>query len=297
MTSSNVDLITAKFGPVIQQFVQGAQTVMQGPTDFVNRPEVIAFIKVVQEHPQALRDKIEIRRRMLRQGLVPSNVVLAWAAKPQLVTPENVAREYAHLFRSRGVEHFALVMESLADVAEVGHHAHSLGAIFPEVERIARNRIYDPRTKFGITGIPSVRLAASTLLTDRSLLESLEAITMDHFIFTLMDAVDFAYLDDSDVRHRDIISRYRRVFRSVPNRHHVCHGVDADSNEIHVVNAFTVLYTVMIIAEHLSSRGLTVSANWRDGKKEFHRLREERRKFNQLSHGIAYQSQAAKFSA
>lgn len=80
MTSSNVDLITAKFGPVIQQLVQGAQTVMQGLTDFVNRPEVIAFIKVVQEHPQALRGKIEIRRRMLRQGLVPRT--LSWLGRP-----------------------------------------------------------------------------------------------------------------------------------------------------------------------------------------------------------------------
>lgn len=291
MPSSEINDAKVDFLSIIQRIAQGVQAVVLGFTEFVNRPEVRAFITLVHEHPQRLREKIALRRRLLRRGLVPSNVILRWAGRLREINPQDVAREYANVLRSRGSNQFADVMESLADVAALGHHGHTLSAIFPEVERVSRNHIYEPGTRFGITGIPSARLAVSTLLVDRTFTDSLAALELDHFVLTLVDAVDFAYLNDHDAEHRAIMKRYARVFRTVPNRHHVCHGMDAIYGPAHVINAMTVLYTVMAVAEHMVSMGLTVSEQWQDGKKEFHRLREERRKFNMINLAIAYKSQ------
>lgn len=51
------------------------------------------------------------------------------------------------------------VMRRLGRVVEIGEHEFSVRAVFPEIERIARDETYDLGVLDGITSLPSLRLA------------------------------------------------------------------------------------------------------------------------------------------
>jgi hypothetical protein len=291
MSTADFNEIISDIAKTVQGAINGLQVVATAVSEFIRRldtPALRAFAKFVNQYPEGLRDKVRMQRGLLRRGLVPSNVIMALATKQVELKAHEVALAYAASFRKRGSHRFAEVMETLAEVAALGHHRMTLGATFPEVEGIARSHIYEPGTGFKITSLPSVRLSVSQLLVGGTLMDSVSAIDLDHFIFTLIDAVDFAYLDDSKPDQFLSMKRHGRAFRYVSNRHHVSHGTDATYEERHVINAFSVLYTVMTIAEHMMREGLTAPAEWPNGRVELIRYKAERRKFNLLFLTIAY---------
>lgn len=291
MSTADFNEIISDIATAAKRAVHGLQIVAAAISEFIKRldtPELRAFAKLAHEYPERLRDKVRLQRGLLRRGLVPSNVVMAWADGGHDATAHDVALSYAAALRERSAYPFAEVMEALAEFAALGHHRMTLGATFPEVEKIARSHVYEPGTGFKITSLPSVRLAASRLLIGGTLMESVSAMELDHFIFTLIDAVDFAYLDDSKPDQVRSMKRHGRAFRYVPNRHHVSHGTNATYEELHVINAISILYTVMTIAEHLMREGLTVPAEWPNSRSELVRYKAERRKFNVLLLTIAY---------
>lgn len=246
MQTADFNEIISDIVTTVQRTIHGMQIAATAVSEFIKRldtPASRAFAKFAHEYPKGLRDKVRMQRGLLRRGLVPSNAIMAWAVGRQDITARDVALKYAAMLRKRDGGRFADVMEALAEVAALGHHRMTLGATFPEVERIARNHIYEPGTGFKITSLPSVRLSVSHLLVGGTLIESVSAMDLDHFIFTLIDAVDFAYLDDGKPDQSLEMKRHARAFRYVPNRHHVSHGTDATYSELHVINAISILYT------------------------------------------------------
>lgn len=55
MLSSEISDAKVDFLSIVQRIAQGVQAVVLGFTEFVNRPEVRAFITSLHEHPQRLR--------------------------------------------------------------------------------------------------------------------------------------------------------------------------------------------------------------------------------------------------
>lgn len=291
MQASEFKDIVASIAAAIERFRQGVETVAALIADLIKSlesPELRSFATLMQQYPDRIREKVALQRALLRRGLVPSDVVMAWVGRLREINPYEVARKYADTFGERGSVSFAQIMMDLANIAALDHHRYTLGAIFPEVERVARNHIYEKGTRFSITSLPGVRIAVSRLLVGGTMTESLDALALDHFVFNLVDAVDFAYVDDSQPDQVELMNRHARVFRNVPNRHHVSHGMDIAYSATHVINALTILYTVMSVAEFMEREDLFVGAQWPDGKRELRRYKAERRKFNSIWLAIAY---------
>lgn len=276
-TSAISDLITQAnaFG---EKFVDAVKNLSAAVEQF--RQTVLpSFIDLLEKYPNAMRAKIAMQRRLLRQGIVPSNALIDWDGEPSGASPEWVAEKYAEFFGKRGSPAFAKTMRDIGRVAALGLHQFTLRLIFPEVEAVARAHIYEPGTRFNITSLPSVRLMAGHILTG-PIGRSLNMQSVDYFFFTLIDAVDFAYADDSKADQINLVKRHACIFRKVPNRHYICHGVETECGETQVVNAITVLYTVMLIAEVMSREGQLVAQQYSDSKRLLSEYKSKRRELN-----------------
>ncbi len=73
-------------------------------------------------------------------------------------------------------------------------------------------------------------------LQNESLGATAELLATETFIFVNLFAIDYAYRASYDTSKRG-----RRAFAKVANRHQVCHGISSEFDEMHVVNALTLL--------------------------------------------------------
>ena len=116
------------------------------------------LIEGIARLPEAMRGKMAVQRRLLKHGIIPSDIVFEWT-DPGIWSPDGVAERYAAKFDELGRADFAEEMRRFAKTSAVGNHDHVVRAVFPAVERIARQHVYVAGTGFNITSLPSVRVA------------------------------------------------------------------------------------------------------------------------------------------
>ena len=220
-----------------------------------------------------------------KRGYIPTLPLLQAAQRSDLIVPEEVARTYAEALRNGGLHDVAERMDQIARVAGLGEHELSVRTIFPEIERIAREKAYEAGVMDGITSLPSLRTAVNELCLKRPLKESIYAYAkIDLFVLTSISAFDYAYASTpkAGAQPKPESVLYRRTFRKVPNRHVVTHGLSGDYDEAHVVNALTLLFFMARIGavfEELGERvpqakpkGFDAELNeWRDSRRRMNR--------------------------
>lgn len=123
-------------------------------------------------------------------------------------------------------------------------------------------------------------MAAGCLLIEGAIGQSTHALALDRFIFTLLDVIDFAYCDESKAQQFQWAERHRRIFRFVPNRHRVCHGLDEPDDCRQAINAITILYTIMMFAVMMAETGDRVPDSWPESNRLLGEYKERRRKLN-----------------
>lgn len=219
-----------------------------------------------------------------RRGYIPTLPLLQVAQRSDVILPEALADTYAEALRRDGLHDIAERMEQIARIAGLGEHELSVRAIFPEIERIAREKTYEVGVMDGITSLPSLRTAVNELCLKQSLKEAVYAYTkIDLFVLTLISAFDYAYASTpkagSVSKPESVL--YRRAFKKVPNRHVVLHGLQCDYDEAHVVNALTLLFVMARIGAVFEELGERVpQAKPKRFDAELKAWRDSRRRMN-----------------
>jgi len=245
MTSEKqTDLVTTLWGigEAFNQFWKTADA-------WLKKPEVQAAFKRLVELPTAIDHRIKTQRMLLRRGILPSDPVLALHTAQGALTGALVARDYAAKLDSKGHSDDARMFREIASLAELGHATHTLRVIYPEIEAVARRYMYETGVTEGITSLVEMRFAIGDLQND-SLGVPAELLATDPFIFVNLFAIDYAYRASYDTSKRG-----RRAFAKVANRHQVCHGISSDFDEMHVINALTLLYISVVVGQFMVKEG------------------------------------------
>ena len=213
-------------------------------------PRYVARLEELVQAVQIRADKMLLAHSALKQkGYLPSVPLLAVSNRGDVeFEPMEVAHLYATALKHSGLSDGAERMERVGKVVAVGEHELSLRAIFPEIERIAREKTYEADVMEGITSLPSLRMAVNALCLKRSLKEALYAyVKIDLFVLTSISAFDYAYASTPKPgKHpKPETHLYRRTFRKVPNRHVAAHGLPGSYDQVHVINALTLLYVMV----------------------------------------------------
>ncbi|HZG29205.1 MAG TPA: hypothetical protein VE079_12160 [Ensifer sp.] len=238
------------------------------------------FVELLEGKHGELRRKIKLQRKLLRRGILPSDVVIEIEENGGTFTAPKLAHSYAEFLRVQELDDFAATMLNIAKVAKLGLHESTLRVIFPEIERTARRFIYAPGTTFEITSLPSFRAVVGSLILDRTFSETSETLAVDSFLFVLVDAMDVMYFD-----HEKNPSGFthKRAFRKVPNRHYVCHGLECGVDEVSVLNALTVLYVVMALSSYIRDNNIEVAKQLHGSNALLKAYKDKRREFNSVT--------------
>lgn len=228
-------------------------------------------------------DLRKIQLRYLRAGLLPSiPLINQWGVDLKEMKPDSVARIYAATFLDEGKDRDGALMSGLAEVAAIGNHIYTLRAIFPEVEKVARERAYAPGSARDITSLPSMRHGATRLFLE-SPPKAFPVLWehTDRFAMTLFEAFDYAYAHENESPHAR--APLDRAFRKVPCRHRVSHGHDDDYNDVCVINALTILYITVRLGTVLDAIGQRVPHQLADRRATLQAGREDRRMINNMT--------------
>ncbi|MBB3571573.1 hypothetical protein [Rhizobium sp. BK491] len=245
MTSEKqTDLVSTLWGigEAFNQFWKAADA-------WLKKPEVQGAFKRLFELPTAIDRRIKTQRMLLRRGILPSDPVLALHTEQAALTAALVARDYAAKLDSKGHSDDARVFREIASLSELGNATHTLRVIYPEIEAVARRYMYETGVTEGITSLVEMRFAIGDLQND-SLGVAAELLATETFIFVNLFAIDYAYRGSYDASKRG-----RRAFAKVANRHQVCHGISSDFDEMHVINALTLLYISVVVGQFMVKEG------------------------------------------
>lgn len=238
------------------------------------------FVELLEGKHGELRQKIKLQRKLLRRGILPSDLVIEIEENGGTFAAPDLAHRYAEFLRAQELDNFAATMMNIAKVAELGLHESTLRVIFPEIERTARRFIYAPGTTFAITSLPSFRAVVGSLILDRTFSETSDTLAVDSFLFVLVDAMDVMYFDHEK---NPAGFTHKRAFRKVPNRHFVCHGLESDVDEVSVLNALTVLYVVMALSTYIRDNNIEVAKHLHGSRELLKAYKEKRREFNSVT--------------
>ena len=238
------DLFTTfvKIGELVSQLYKAADA-------WLKKPETQAALSRMVELPAAIGHRIKTQRRLLRRGILPSDPIFALHTEQGALAAALVAREYALKLEGKGHSDDARIFAEIAQLAELGNATHTLRVIFPEIEAVARRYMYESGVTEGITSLVEMRVAIGELQNE-SLGVTAELLATETFTFVNLFAIDFAYKTSYEKS-----TRGRRAFAKVANRHQVCHGISSDFDEMHVINALTLLYISVIVGQFMVKEG------------------------------------------
>jgi hypothetical protein len=219
----------------------------------------------------------------IRRGYLPSVPLLGCVKDRGVqISPFDATERYATALEKDELVDAAEIMRRLGRVASVGEHELTVRAIFPEIEKVAREETYEVGVVDGITSLPSLRLAVNDLCLKRPGGEAIVAYgKIDLFVLTTISAFDFAYASTAKPgkQPKPETYLYRHAFRKVPNRHRAAHGLAGDYGHEHVVNALTMLYvTTKIGALFVELNERVPASPPKDLNKALKEWRESRRK-------------------
>lgn len=216
------------------------------------------------------------QRGLLRIGIIPSHATARIGI--QRLAVSDVAMEYARLSIPLGNP---LITSLFQEFASDMPHKYLVRSVFPEIENLARNHVYDPDVTYEITSLPNLRIAVGFLLAHSPFAKYLEFLQQDFFLFVLLDSLDYSYLDDRN-RQKSPVAKYERLFKYVPNRHHALHGLSSDYEQAHAINALTLLYVSSLVCCHLNRLGIRLPAQYKDSGKYVREYHQTRRRISSL---------------
>ncbi|NTF08888.1 hypothetical protein G6L37_22415 [Agrobacterium rubi] len=225
---------------------------------WLKKPEVQAAFSRVAELPDAINHRLQEQRKFLRRGILPSDPIYALSGEQYPLTASLVARGYGTALERK--EHFdeAQMFGEIAQLAELGNAKHTLRVIYPEIEAVARRYMYESGVTDGITSLVEMRVAIGELQA-ASLGTAASLLSAETFTFVNLFAIDFAYKTSYENG-----TRGRRVFAKVANRHEVCHGISSNFEDVHVINALTLLYIAVVVGHFMVQQGTRLPKQ--DGK-------------------------------
>lgn len=233
---------------------------------------------------------------IMKAGYIPTMPLSKLRSKTVLFDPSEVAAEYAAILERDGIADVAVIMKRLVPLVAVGDHEFSVRSVFPEIERIAREKAYDVGVTSQITSLPSLRIALNEAIFALDGGESRQMYSkIDLYILTSISAFDFAYSSTDEVEvdtgpevkglrngPKPEVNLYRRSFKKVPNRHRVCHALPDDNGDaiaydhVHAVNALSLLYVMGRIGAIFSDSGYRVPATAHNKKASLDHWRQAR---------------------
>lgn len=218
------------------------------------KPETQAAFARILALPAEVEARLKQQRRFLRKGLLPSVPLLTDDVELEALTPEVVADKYANTLKASGYDSDALIMRQIGEVAALGFHDFTMRIIYPENEAVTRLHVYDSNATDGMASLLEMRAFVLGFLTEGSTDQTAQLMSLERFVFLHLAAADVTYARTKAKR----LTRNRRIFAKVANRHRVCHGLVSQLEPKHVINGLTLLYSATVIGRFMLSQGLRV---------------------------------------
>lgn len=250
-------------------------------SDFVK--SITAIRRDIINLAPAMRSYAAIQSRSLRAGYLPSGPIIKhWGLGFTDIDAESLLKVYANQFFHKDNVDGGFMFAQLERVLSACNHTASLRAIFPEIERIARDSVYKEGDAKNITSLPSLRHGAFSLFENASI-GNLHVLwgKLDIFAPVVISSFDYAYAQDNapPLGRQPLY----RVFRNVPCRHRVCHGYYDDFNERHVINALTILYMVTRLGDLLTETNQRVPHHLHNSRESLKEANENKRMISNVS--------------
>ncbi|WP_156398548.1 hypothetical protein [Mesorhizobium sp. Root102] len=225
---------------------------------------------------EARANAVEVQSRFLRAGYIPSIPLMEWRDAPSEIRVEHAASAYERGLRKAG---FADIADLMGEVPALSSRSpvHALRVIFPDIERMVREEVYEAGAVDRIANLRSLRIAANMLLYNIPAGKLPDMLRdSDYFITTSLGALDYSYASDDRFR------THMCVFKKVPMRNLVVHGAAFAYDDVHVVNAMTLLFIMSRFTAILRDKGIRIPVDHKQFPVSIEEWKTQRREGNNV---------------